>query len=66
MADNKSYFVERVRAGALGEIAVFNFKGGRFGVDMCETIYQDFGAPRHWVECPNEQVKQFAQARGII
>jgi hypothetical protein len=64
--ENQSYFIERVRAGALGEICVFTFKGGRFGLGRGEVIYQDFGGARGWVECPNEQVREFAKARGII
>lgn len=58
--------VEYVRAGAIGKIRVFYFKGGRFGVDTQSVIYQDFGGSRQWVECPNDQVKAYALANELI
>lgn len=57
---------EYVRAGAIGELLVFYFGGGRFGIDSFEYVYQDFGGMRQWVECPNERVRQFAIARGLL
>lgn len=59
--------VKRVyeRAGAIGELLVFRFMGGKFGI-ACETIYQDFGGRRQWVECPNEKVRHFAIETGLL
>ena len=54
------------RAGSIGELVVFYYAGGKFGVDSYETIYQDFGYPRDWVECPNDRVRAHAVAIGVL
>jgi hypothetical protein len=54
------------RAGALGELLVFYFAGGKFGIDSYENVYQDFGGRKQWVECPNERVRAHARAIGIL
>lgn len=54
------------RAGAIGELMVFYFMGGKFGIDSYETVFQDFGGRRQWEQCPNERVREFAIARGYL
>jgi hypothetical protein len=65
-AVEKAVVRELERAGAIGELAVFYYGGGRFGVDSYEVVYQDFGGWKQWVECPNDRVRAHAIAIGLL